>query len=85
MEVQYEPDGQPDSRRGVIGMTFFYALIIEYALQGHTLQARMYLESSKACSDALRAAEALSDAMPAEDRMKNREIQPAKSSSNLGE
>lgn len=46
-------------------MTFFYALIIEYALQGHTLQARMYLESSKACYDALRAAEALSDAMPA--------------------
>jgi len=34
-------------------MTFFYALIIEYALQGHTLQARMYLESSKACYDAL--------------------------------
>ena len=47
-------------------MTFFYALIIEYALQGHTLQARMYLDSSKACTDALRAAEALSDAMPAD-------------------
>jgi len=47
-------------------MTFFYALIIEYALQGHTLQARMHLESSKACYDALRAAEALSDAMPAD-------------------
>ena len=47
-------------------MTFFYALIIEYALQGHTLQARMYLESSKACYDALRAAEAMSDAMPAD-------------------
>ena len=47
-------------------MTFFYSLIIEYALQGHTLQARMYLESSKACYDALRAAEALSDAMPAD-------------------
>jgi len=43
-------------------MTFFYALIIEYALQGHPLQARMYLDSSEACFDALRAAEALSDA-----------------------
>ena len=52
-------------------MTFFYALIIEYALQGHTLQARMYLDSSKACYDALRAAEALSDAMPADIYCKN--------------
>jgi hypothetical protein len=47
-------------------MTFFYALIIEYALQGHTLQARMYLDSSKACSNALVAAEALSDTLPAD-------------------
>lgn len=47
-------------------MTFFYALIIEYALQGHPMHTRMYFENSKACSDALRAAEALSDAMPAD-------------------
>jgi len=47
-------------------MTFFYALIIEYTLQGHPLQTRMYFENSKACSDALQAAEALSDALEAD-------------------
>ena len=47
-------------------MTFFYALVINYALQGTPLQTQMYFESSKACSNALRAAEALSDALPAD-------------------
>jgi hypothetical protein len=71
-------------------MTFFYALIIEYALQGHALQARMYLESSKACYDALRAAEAMSDAMPADLYCENTgkmsgSIRPRLRPSNLGE
>ena len=71
-------------------MTFFYALIIEYALQGHTLQSRMYLESSKACYDALRAAEALSDAMPADLYCENTgklsgSIRPRLRADNLGE
>ena len=47
-------------------MTFFYALIIEYTLHGSPMYTRMYFDSSKACSDALRAAETLSDAMPAD-------------------
>lgn len=71
-------------------MTFFYALIIEYALQGHTLQARMYFDSSKACTDALRAAEALSDAMPADLFCENTgklsgSIRPKLRPENLGE
>ena len=71
-------------------MTFFYALIIEYALQGHTLQARMYLDSFEACSDALVAAEALSDAMPADLFCENTgklsgSIRPMLRPSNLGE
>ena len=47
-------------------MTFFYALVINYALQGTPLQTQMYFESSKACTDALRAAEALSDTLSAD-------------------
>ena len=71
-------------------MTFFYALIIEYALQGHTLQARMYFDSSKACTDALRAAETLSDAMPADLFCENTgklsgSIWPKQRPENLGE
>jgi len=71
-------------------MTFFYALIIEYALQGHPLQARMYFNSSKACSDALRAAEKLSDALEADLLCVNTgklsgSIRPKLRPSNLGE
>jgi len=47
-------------------MTFFYALVINYALQGTPLQTQMYFDSFKACSNALRAAEALSDAISAD-------------------
>jgi hypothetical protein len=47
-------------------MTFFYALVIEYALQGTPLQTQMYFDSSKSCEKALRAAEALSDALEAD-------------------
>ena len=71
-------------------MTFFYALIIEYALQGHPLQTRMYFDSSKACYDALRAAERLSDALEADLLCENTgklsaSIRPKLRPSNLGE
>ena len=71
-------------------MTFFYALIIEYALQGHPLQTQMYFDSSKACYDALRAAEALSDTLEADLLCVNTgklsaSIRPKLRPSNLGE
>jgi hypothetical protein len=71
-------------------MTFFYALIIEYALQGTPLQARMYFDSFKACSNALRAAEALSDALSADLYCENTgklsgSIRPKLRPENLGE
>jgi hypothetical protein len=71
-------------------MTFFYALIIEYALQGHPLQTQMYFDSFKACSSALRATEALSDAMQADLFCENTgklsaSIRPKLRPSNLGE
>ena len=71
-------------------MTFFYALVIEYALQGTPLQAQMYFESFKACSNALRAAEDLSDALPADLYCENTgklsgSIRPKLRPNNLGE
>ena len=71
-------------------MTFFYALIIEYALQGTPLQTRMYFDSSKACYDALRAAERLSGALEADLFCENTgklsaSIRPKLRPSNLGE
>jgi len=71
-------------------MTFFYALVISYALQGHPLQTQMYFESSRACYDALRAAERLSDAMPADLYCENTgklsaSIRPKLRPENLGE
>ena len=71
-------------------MTFFYALVINYALQGTPLQTQMYFDSFKACSDALRAAERLSDAMPADLYCENTgklsgSIWPKLRPSNLGE
>ena len=71
-------------------MTFFYALVINYALQGTPLQTQMYFESSKACSNALRAAEALSDALPADLMCVNTgklsgSIRPKLRPENLGE
>lgn len=71
-------------------MTFFYALVIEYALQGMPLQARMYFDSSKACYDALRAAERLSDTLEADLLCVNTgklsaSIRPKLRPSNLGE
>jgi len=71
-------------------MTFFYALVISYALQGTPLQAQMYFDSFKACSNALRAAEALSDALPADLYCENTgkmsgSIRPKLRPNNLGE
>lgn len=71
-------------------MTFFYALVIEYALQGTPLQAQIYFDSFKACSNALRAAEALSDALPADLYCENTgklsgSIRPKLRPNNLGE
>ena len=71
-------------------MTFFYALVISYALQGTPLQAQMYFDSFKACSNALRAAEALSDALPADLYCENTgkmsgSIRPKLRPENLGE
>jgi hypothetical protein len=71
-------------------MTFFYALVIEYALQGTPLQTQMYFDSAKACEKALRAAEALSDALPADLMCVNTgklsgSIRPKLRPENLGE
>lgn len=71
-------------------MTFFYILIIEYVLQGHTLRTPIYFENAQDCSNALRAADALSTQIPADLYCENTgklsgSIRPKLRPQNLGE